>query len=67
MAKKKVAVGTVPDYESATAFSRGKAASIFKDIVAQDKVLIVNKQNRPQTVIISFERYQRLKEEGADI
>jgi prevent-host-death family protein len=67
VAKKKGTPGVTPDFESATVFSRGQAARVFQEVKDQDKVLIVNKQNRPQTVIISYERYRRLKEEGADI
>lgn len=57
----------VPDYESVTPFLRGQASKIFKDVVDGDKVLIVQKQNKPQNVIISYERYKKLVDEGADI
>ena len=57
----------VPEYESVTPFLRGQASKIFKDVAEHDKVLIIQRQNRPQNVIISYERYKRLKEEGADI
>ncbi len=57
----------IPDYESVTPFLKGQASKIFKDVVAEDKVLIVQKQNKPQNVIISYERYKRLIDEGADI
>ena len=53
-----------PDYEAITSFQKGQASRIFKE---RDKVLIVNKQNKPQNVVISYERYLRLREEGADI
>ncbi len=57
----------VPDYESVTPFLKGQASKIFKDVADNDKVLIVQKQNRPQNVIISYERYKKLIDEGADI
>ena len=44
-----------------------KRSRIFKEVNEQDKVLIVSKQNKPQNVVISYERYKRLREEGADI
>ena len=57
----------VPDYESVTPFLKGQASKILKDVAENDKVLIVQRQNKPQNVIISYERYKKLKEEGADI
>ena len=63
MKKKK----TLPDYESVTPFLKGQASKIFKDVADKDKVLIVQKQNKPQNVIISYERYIKLVNEGADI
>ena len=67
MAKKKVPSGVTPDYEAITTFQKGQASRIFKEVKEQDKVLIINKQNKPQNVVISYERYMRLKAEGADI
>lgn len=61
--KKKI----LPDYESVTPFMKGQASRIFKEVADGDKVLIVQKQNKPQNVIISYERYKRLVDEGADI
>lgn len=57
----------LPNYESVTPFLKGQASKIFKEVVDSDKVLIVQKQNKPQNVIISYERYKRLVDEGADI
>lgn len=59
---------TIPEYHSITEFLRGQASRIFTDIKEKDKVVIVNKQNKPQAVIISYDRYIRLKEkENLDI
>ena len=52
----------LPDYESVTPFSK-----IFKEVADNDKVLIVQKQNKPQNVVISYKRYLELKKTGADI
>lgn len=43
----------IPEYHSITEFLRGQASRIFTDIKEKDKVVIVNKQNKPQAVIIS--------------
>lgn len=59
---------TIPEYRSITEFLRGQASRIFSDIKEKDKVVIVNKQNKPQAVIISYDRYIRLKEkDNSDI
>lgn len=57
----------LPEYESVTPFLKGQASKIFKEVADSDKVLIIQKQNKPQNVIISYERYKRLIEKGADI
>lgn len=67
MAKKKASSNVNPDYVAITSFQKGQASRIFKEVKERDKVLIVNKQNKPQNVVISYERYLRLREEGADI
>lgn len=43
----------IPEYHSITEFLRGQASRIFSDVKEKDKVVIVNKQNKPQAVIIS--------------
>lgn len=67
VAKKRPDSTVTPDYEAITSFQKGQASRIFKEVNEQDKVLIVSKQNKPQNVVISYERYKRLREEGADI
>ena len=37
------------------------------DVAKNDKVVLVNKNSKPQNIIISYDRYCRLKENGADI
>ena len=64
MSKKK---SIIPDYESVTPFLKGQASKIFKKVSDDNKVLIVQKQNKPQNVIISYERYLELKKNGAEI
>lgn len=57
----------IPDNHTATEFLKGQASKIFDEIVKEDKVVIVNKHSRPHNVIISYERYVRLKEQTMDI
>lgn len=57
----------IPDHHQMTEFSRGQASKIFDDVAKNDKVVLVNKNSKPQNIIISYERYCRLKENGADI
>lgn len=57
----------IPDYESVTPFLKGQASKIFKKVADNDTVLIIQKQNKPQNVIISYKRYLALKKSGADI
>lgn len=58
----------IPEYHSITEFLKGQAYRIFREVNEKDKIVIVNKQNKPQAVVISYERYIRLKEqEGVDI
>ena len=64
MKKKK---NVVPKYISVTPFLRGQSSKIFKEVAENDAVVVVQKQNNPQSVIISYERYRKLKEDGVDI
>ncbi len=57
----------IPVTHTVTEFSTGKAPKIFKEIVAENKVVIVVKNSKPQNVIISYDRYLQLKKSGADI
>ena len=57
----------LPDYELVTPLLKGQASIIFKEVADNDKVLIVQKQNKPQNVVISYKRYLELKKTGVDI
>ena len=57
----------IPESHTATEFLRGQASKIFEKVAENDKVVLVNKNSRPQNVIISYDRYCRLKEQGVDI
>ena len=57
----------IPENHTATEFLRGQASKIFESVAKKDNVVMVNKNSKPQNVIISYDRYCRLKENGADI
>lgn len=57
----------IPNHHQMTEFLRGQASKIFDDVAKNDEVVLVNKNSKPQNIIISYDRYCRLKEKGADI
>ena len=57
----------VPEPHTATEFLREKKKKIFDEVSQKDKVVTVIKHSKPHTVIISYDRYRRLVEKGADI
>ncbi len=57
----------IPENHTATEFLRGQASKIFENVAKDDNVVLVNKNSKPQNVIISYDRYCRLKNAGADI
>lgn len=56
-----------PKYKQMTEFLRGQASRIFTDVAKEDNVVIVLKNSKPQNVIISYEKYEELKNKGVDI
>ena len=57
----------IPNHHQMTEFLRGHASKIFDEVAEKDEVVLVNKNGKPQNIIISYDRYCRLKENGADI
>ena len=57
----------VPIHHQMTEFLRGKASQIFDEVVKKDGVVLVNKNSKPHSIIISYDRYCKLKDKGADI
>ena len=57
----------IPEPHTATEFLRGQASKIFEKVAEDDTVVLVNKNSKPQNVIISYDRYCRLKKADADI
>lgn len=41
----------IPEYHSITEFLKGQASRIFREVNEKDKIVIVNKQNKPQAVV----------------
>lgn len=58
---------SVPESRQITEFLKGQASKIFGEVVEKDEVVVVNKNSKPHCVVISYERYKKLKNEGADI
>lgn len=46
----------------ATDFCRGKSSSLFKEVYESEIPLIVIKNSKPYTVIISYDQYLKVKE-----
>ncbi|MEG1982077.1 MAG: type II toxin-antitoxin system Phd/YefM family antitoxin [Clostridia bacterium] len=60
--------GDPPEYRTATEFLRGQASKIFEEVAHEDKVVLVTSHGKPKSVVISYERYKKLKyENDADI
>ena len=57
----------IPNHHKMTEFLRGQASKIFDEVAEKDEVVLVNKNSKPQNIIISYDRYCRLKENGAYI
>ena len=57
----------IPVNHTATEFLRGQASKIFDDVAQNDEVVVVNKNSKPHAVVISYDRYCKLKNAGADI
>lgn len=60
-------INEIPENHTVTEFLKGQASKIFDSVVQKDNVVVVNKNSKPQNVIISYDRYCRLKKNGADI
>ena len=44
--------------------NRGQSSKIMKRISEEDKTALILKNGKPMTVVISYEKYQRLHEKG---
>lgn len=50
-----------PEYRTSTDFLRGQASKIFDEVEKEDKVVLVTSHGKPKSVVISYERYKKLK------
>ena len=48
-------------------FNRGQSSKLIRELVEKDNTAYVQKNGKPIAVIMSYERYQRLYENGIDI
>lgn len=48
-------------------FNKGQASKIIRNLSEQDKTAFIQKNGKPIAVIMSYERYQRIFEQGIDI
>ena len=48
-------------------FNRGQSSKLIRNLVAEDNTAFIQKNGKPQAVLISYERYKRLLEEDIDV
>lgn len=48
-------------------FNRGQSSKLIRGLVAEDKSAFIQKNGKPIAVVITYERYKRLLDEGVDI
>ncbi len=56
----------LPESHTATEFLRGQASKIFDSVANENKTVTVIKHSKPQVVIISYEQYKKLVEQGVE-
>lgn len=48
-------------------FNRGQSSKLIRGLVEEDKTAFIQKNGKPLAVVMSYERYQRMFEQGIDI
>ncbi len=48
-------------------FNRGQSSKLIRDLVNKDNTAYIQKNGKPIAVVMSYERFQRLYEQGIDI
>ena len=57
-----------PIYKTVSELSNGGTAEIMRTVSEDNKTVIITRQGKPQAVIISFDKYNKVKyERGIDI
>ena len=46
---------------------RGQSSKLIRGLVEEDKTAFIQKNGKPIAVVMSYERYQRMFEQGLDI
>ena len=47
--------------------NRGQSSKLIRGLVEEDKTAFIQKNGKPIAVVMSYERYQRMFEQGLDI
>ena len=55
------------EYVNIGEFNRGKSSVIIHGLVREERTALIQKNGKPIAVMISYERYQRLFEQGIDL
>ena len=48
-------------------FNRGQSSKLIRNLVEKDNTAFILKNGKPIAVVLSYERYERLLQEGLDI
>lgn len=48
-------------------FNRGQSSKLLRELAEKDNTAFILKNGKPMAVVMSYERYQRLLQEGIDI
>ena len=49
------------------AFNRGQSSKLIRGLVEQDKAAFIQKNGKPIAVVMSYQRYERMLQDGIDI
>lgn len=55
------------EYLNIGEFNRGQSSKLIRNLVEKDDLAFVLKNGKPVAVVLSYERYERLLQEGIDI
>ena len=67
MVEKKEKPKTPMEHFNIAEFNRGQSSKLIRNLAEEDKVAYINKNGKPVSIVMSYERYKRLLEEGIDI
>ncbi len=48
-------------------FNRGQSSKLLRELAEKDNTAFILKNGKPMAVVMSYERYQRLLQDGIDI